>query len=148
MLWHALHMCRKISSFKSFKKKKLKIEMFWMTWLYSIAYVVGKPIQWILNWKRNESFKYMQMISRKTFVINYKIFVFSLLYFDHVMWKMNLYGTNTQASINSNLKKLKCIQAQIQNRNWTQIKIKQPKLTTKVLHRIDDNFGYTWHWHQ
>ena len=28
----------------------------------------------------------------------------------------------------------------------TQIKNKQPKLKTKVLHRIDDNFGWTWHW--
>jgi len=49
-------------------------------------------------------------------------------------------------SMNSNLEKLKCIQAQIQNRNCPQIKIKQPKLTTKVLHRIDDIFWCTWYW--
>ena len=39
----------------------------------------------------------------------------------------------------SNLEILKDTKAQIQNITCTQIKIKQPKLTTKVLHRIDDN---------
>jgi len=49
-------------------------------------------------------------------------------------------------SMNSNLEKLKGTKARIHNITCTQIKIKQPKLTTKVLHIIDDNSGWTWHW--
>jgi len=44
-------------------------------------------------------------------------------------------------SMNSNLEKLKFTKAQIHNITYTQIKNRKPKLATKVLHRIDDNFG-------
>jgi len=44
-------------------------------------------------------------------------------------------------SMNSNLEKSKGTTTQIQNITCTQIKINQPKLTTKVLHRIYDKFG-------